>query len=57
LFARAVAVGWGQVRDVDDRLARLVECHAPQLRDVVGIGPDVAVTLLITAGDNPQGLT
>ncbi len=37
-------------------LARLVERHAPQLLDVVGIGPDTAVTLLITVGDNPERL-
>ncbi|MFG3016275.1 transposase [Streptomyces cinerochromogenes] len=45
-----------QMRDVETRLARLVECHAPQLLDVVGIGPDTAVTLLITVGDNPERL-
>ncbi|MFF4465129.1 IS110 family transposase [Streptomyces mirabilis] len=45
-----------QIRDVETRLARLVECHAPQLLDVVGIGPDTAVTLLITVGDNPERL-
>jgi transposase len=45
-----------QIRDVDARLARLVECHAPQWLDVVGIGPDTAVTLLITVGDNPERL-
>ncbi|MFF4160757.1 IS110 family transposase [Streptomyces sp. NPDC001678] len=45
-----------QIRDVDARLARLVERHAPQLLDVVGIGPDTAVTLLITVGDNPERL-
>ena len=41
---------------MDARLARLVERHAPQLLDVVGIGPDTAVTLLITMGDNPERL-
>ncbi|MER5820788.1 IS110 family transposase [Streptomyces mirabilis] len=45
-----------QIRDVDARLARLVKCHAPQLLDVVGIGPDTAVALLITVGDNPERL-
>ncbi|MFE2519112.1 transposase [Streptomyces mirabilis] len=35
---------------------RLVERHAPQLLAVVGIGPDTAVTLLITVGDNPERL-
>jgi hypothetical protein len=37
---------------VDTRLIRLVKCHAPQLLDVVGIGPDTAVALLITVGDH-----
>ncbi|WUX01688.1 transposase [Streptomyces sp. NBC_01450] len=45
-----------QIRDVDARLAGLVKCHAPQLLDVVGIGPDTAVALLITVGDNPERL-
>ncbi|MFE2065045.1 IS110 family transposase [Streptomyces sp. NPDC059467] len=45
-----------QIRDVETRLARLVECHAPQLLDVVEIGPDTAVALLITVGDNPERL-
>ncbi|MFF8392871.1 IS110 family transposase [Streptomyces sp. NPDC016172] len=45
-----------QIREVDVRLARLVERHAPQLLDVVGIGPDTAVALLITVGDNPERL-
>ncbi|MFI6370024.1 transposase [Streptomyces sp. NPDC050546] len=43
-----------QIREIDAHLARLVKCHAPQLLDVVGIGPDTAVTLLITMGDNPE---
>ncbi|MET7356320.1 transposase [Streptomyces mirabilis] len=45
-----------QIRDVDARLARLVDCHAPQLLEVVGIGPDTAVALLITVGGNPERL-
>ncbi|MGW1627625.1 transposase, partial [Streptomyces sp. NPDC002172] len=45
-----------QTRDVEARPARLVQCHTPQLLDVVGIGPDTAVTLLITVGDNPERL-
>ncbi|MER5906403.1 transposase [Streptomyces mirabilis] len=65
LQATRIALGWlahrigqlcEQIRDVEARLARLVECHAPQLLDVVGIGPDTAVTLLITVGDNPERL-
>ncbi|WP_406504965.1 IS110 family transposase [Streptomyces sp. NBC_00212] len=45
-----------QIRDVEDRMTRLVEHHAPQLLELVGIGPDTAVTLLITVGDNPERL-
>ncbi|MET9073217.1 IS110 family transposase [Streptomyces sp. NPDC004232] len=45
-----------QIRDVEARLTRLVKCHAPQLLDVVGIGPDTAVALLIAVGDNPERL-
>ncbi|MEV8018026.1 transposase [Streptomyces sp. NPDC086554] len=45
-----------QIRVVDARLARLVECHAPRLLEVVGIGPDTAVALLIAVGDNPERL-
>ncbi|MFD3628182.1 transposase [Streptomyces sp. NPDC058698] len=45
-----------EIRDVEARLTRLVECHAPQLLELVGIGPDTAVTLLVTVGDNPERL-
>jgi transposase len=45
-----------EIRDVEARLTRLEERHAPQLLDVVGIGPDTAVALLITVGDNPERL-
>ncbi|MEU5999032.1 transposase [Streptomyces sp. NPDC047197] len=45
-----------EIREVDARLARLVEGHAPQLLEVVGIGPDTAVALLIAVGDNPERL-
>jgi hypothetical protein len=37
-------------------LTWLVEPHAPQLLIPMGIGPDSAVTLLITMGDNPERL-
>ncbi|WP_189862335.1 IS110 family transposase [Streptomyces noursei] len=56
LLARRIGQLSEQIRDVDARLTRLVECHAPQLLDVVGIGPDTAVALLITVGDNPERL-
>ncbi|MFI2758374.1 transposase [Streptomyces echinatus] len=40
---------------MEGRLTRLVERHAPQLLEVVGIGPDTAVTLLITVGPESLG--
>jgi transposase len=46
----------GQIDDLNRRLTRLVERHAPQLLTPVGIGPDSAVTLLITMGNNPERL-
>ncbi|MFF7352482.1 transposase [Streptomyces filipinensis] len=46
----------GQIDELNQRLTRLVEHHAPQLLVPVGIGPDSAVTLLITMGDNPDRL-
>ncbi|WUO83638.1 IS110 family transposase [Streptomyces caniferus] len=45
-----------QIQDVEHRLTRLAERHAPQLLALVGIGPDTAVTALITMGDNPERL-
>ncbi|GAA1930915.1 hypothetical protein GCM10009753_75930 [Streptantibioticus ferralitis] len=56
LLARRIGQLTEQIQDVEGRLARLVERHAPQLLTVVGIGPDTAVTLLITMGDNPERL-
>ncbi|MEU1177058.1 transposase [Streptomyces sp. NPDC005820] len=46
----------GQIDELNQRLTRLVERHAPRLLEPVGIGPDSAVTLLITMGDNPERL-
>ncbi|MFD5054098.1 transposase [Streptomyces tendae] len=48
--------GHAQINELNQRLTRLVEHHAPQLLEPVGIGPDSAVTLLITMGDNPERL-
>ncbi|MFC8393855.1 transposase [Streptomyces sp. NPDC057238] len=45
-----------QIDELKQHLTRLVEHHAPQLLEPVGIGPDSAVTLLITMGDNPERL-
>ncbi|WP_373034406.1 transposase [Streptomyces sp. NRRL B-2790] len=56
LLAQRIGQLTEQIQDLEGRLARLVERHAPQLLTVVGIGPDAAVTLLITVGDNPERL-
>ncbi|MFI5519961.1 IS110 family transposase [Streptomyces platensis] len=56
LLAQRIGQLTEQIQDLERRLARLVERHAPQLLTVVGIGPDTAVTLLITVGDNPERL-
>ena len=36
------------------RIARLTQALAPQLLEIKGVGPDVASTLLVTIGDNPE---
>ncbi len=38
------------------RLKRITEQIAPALTSLKGVGPDVASTLLLTAGDNPERL-
>ena len=42
---------------VTTRLRRITEAIAPELVAIKGVGPDVASTLLMTAGDNPQRMT
>ncbi|WP_245238567.1 IS110 family transposase [Streptomyces sp. MZ04] len=54
MLAQRVEHLTGQIYDLNQRLTRLIEGHAPQLLAPVGIGPDSAVTLLITMGDNPE---
>ena len=47
-----------QIREVDARLARLVERHAPQLLELWwGSARTAAVALLIAVGDNPERLS
>ncbi|MFB8128753.1 transposase [Streptomyces mirabilis] len=43
LLAQRIGQLTEQIQDLEGRLARLVERHAPQLLPVVGIGPDTAV--------------
>ncbi|WP_369392447.1 hypothetical protein AB5J72_36330 [Streptomyces sp. CG1] len=50
LLAQRIGQLTDQIQDLESRLALLAERHAPQLLTVVGIGPDTAVTLLITMG-------
>ena len=45
-----------QLHRCEQRLRRLTAALAPQLLAIKGVGPDVASTLLITAGDNPARL-
>lgn len=56
LLAQRIVGLTRQMRDLERRLAGLVERHFPQLLAPVGIGPDSAATLLITMGDNSQRL-
>jgi transposase len=56
MLAERVEQLTGQIDDLNQRLTRVVVHHAQQLLERVGIGPDSAVTLLITMGDNPDRL-
>jgi transposase len=56
LLAQRIEQRTEQINELNQRLTRLVERHTPQLLVPVGIGPDSAVTLLITMGDNPERL-
>ncbi|MCL7492597.1 transposase [Streptomyces sp. MCA2] len=56
LLAHRIGQLTEQIQELERRLVLLVERHAPQLLASVGIGPDTAVTLLITVGDDPERL-
>ena len=43
-----------QRADLKKRMDRLTRMTAPELVAIKGVGPDVAATLLVTAGDNPE---
>jgi len=45
-----------RLQDVKLRLKRITEQVAPALTALQGVGPDVASTLLLAAGDNPERL-
>lgn len=45
-----------QITDTKTRMTKIIQGFRPALLDQFGVGPDVAATLLITAGDNPERL-
>ena len=45
-----------EIRNLKAELARLIGTASPTLTNIVGVGPDTAATLLITAGSNPDRL-
>ncbi|MGI8562645.1 MAG: IS110 family transposase [Candidatus Dormibacter sp.] len=57
----ALARRWKQlgreIAELDASLARVVPKAAPALVSLVGVGAEVAATLLVAAGDNPERLT
>ena len=55
LGRRAVALG-EEGKRLDVLIARLVDKVAPELVELVGLGPHTAALLLIAAGDNPSRL-
>jgi len=55
LGRRAVALG-EEGKRLDVLIARLVDKVAPELVELVGLGPDTAALLLIAADDNPSRL-
>ncbi|MFX1822278.1 transposase [Pseudarthrobacter sp. CC4] len=42
---------------IDAELDAILNLHAPMLRDLQGVGTDVASQLLVTVGDNPERVT
>lgn len=57
---RRLALRWqaltDEIKAADADLTALVEAAAPALLDRIGVGPEVAAQLLVTAGDNPHRL-
>ncbi|MFF4249510.1 IS110 family transposase [Streptomyces sp. NPDC001822] len=46
-----------EVKELTRRTTKAVKASRPELLELVGVGPDSAAVLLITAGDNPDRLT
>jgi transposase len=53
-LARRVAHLDEQLEQTNDRIRTITTNVAPQLLELKGVGPDVASTLLVTIGDNPE---
>jgi transposase len=53
-LARRIADLDTQLEDANVRIQRITTAVAPRLLELKGVGPDVASTLLITVGDNPD---
>jgi transposase len=45
-----------EIQALSGELERLTATHAPALRALLGVGPEVAAALLVCAGDNPARL-
>ena len=57
VLARRYRALSGEISELDTNIARLAAEANPALLAAPGVGPDVAATLLIAAGDNPERLT
>ena len=55
-LARRIQLLEAQLKTLVARLHRITKTTAPELVAIKGVGPDVASTLLVTAGDNPHRL-
>jgi transposase len=56
LLARRALALRAEAKALNVQLAELTTAAAPALVELIGIGPDSAAALLISAGDNPQRL-
>jgi transposase len=56
LLAHRILCLTQEIDDLNAKITAAVTAHTPQLLECNGVGPDIAVTLLITAGDNPERL-
>jgi transposase len=54
LLARRIQHLTAEVDDLQAQIRDAVVDHRPQLLNEYGLGPDIAATLLITVGDNPD---